>query len=303
MARIAVIGLGSIGGAVAGAVADAIEAGHEHELVGCARTPLNRVVVTRPDGDRELPMRIITEPREWIGPPADWVLLATKTYDTEAAAPWLNVTCGAGTTVAVLQNGITHRERVEPLVGGATVLPVVVILAAERSAPGRIVHNRPGMLLVPDDDPGQRFEELLAPSVVDVRVVEDFTTALWTKLVMNSTMGSVALTRARNTVTSIEPMADAIGALLAEAVAVARAEGAAIDDDLVTSLRSQLTRGADHLSSLAADVIAGRPLEWRERNEIIGRLGREHGIATPRHDLLTSLLAAIDEHRAAGNEL
>ena len=35
-------------------------------------------------------------------------------------------------------------------------------------------------------------------------------------------------------------------------------------------------------------------MEWRVRNEVVGRLARRHGIATPLNDAMSSLLALID---------
>jgi 2-dehydropantoate 2-reductase len=52
---------------------------------------------------------------------------------------------------------------------------------------------------------------------------------------------------------------------------------------------------SDHLSSITNDVVSGRPLEWETRNAVIGRLGRRHGIPTPRNDLLTALLRTVSE--------
>jgi 2-dehydropantoate 2-reductase len=48
MARVAVVGVGAIGATVAAAVQDA----GGHELMLCARRPLERVVVERPEGRR-----------------------------------------------------------------------------------------------------------------------------------------------------------------------------------------------------------------------------------------------------------
>ena len=66
------------------------------------------------------------------------MLLATKAQDTPGAAAWLRILTGTGTTVAVLQNGIAHEERVGPFTGGAAVVPTLVYAAVERVGPGRI---------------------------------------------------------------------------------------------------------------------------------------------------------------------
>ena len=55
---VAVIGLGSIGGVVAGLLA----ALDRYELVACVRRPLERLVVERPDGAIDIPIRALTDP-------------------------------------------------------------------------------------------------------------------------------------------------------------------------------------------------------------------------------------------------
>ena len=55
-----------------------------------------------------------------------WVLLAVKTHQTAGALRWLERLCGAGTVIAVLQNGVEHEALVAPLAGPANVLPAIV---------------------------------------------------------------------------------------------------------------------------------------------------------------------------------
>src|SRR5581483_2547751 len=117
---IAVVGLGSIGGVAAGCLA----AAGRHDVVACVRQPLQRLVLDEPRGTRELPLKALTDPAQ--AEAADWVLVCTKTYQTEAVAPWLARLCKPSTRVAVLQNGIGHAERVAPFAQGAAVLPVIV---------------------------------------------------------------------------------------------------------------------------------------------------------------------------------
>ena len=69
---------------------------------------------------------------------ADWVLLAVKAHHTPGASPWLDALAGPGSTVVVLQNGVEHRELVEPLAPAGAVLPAVVWVpgGGRRSRPG-----------------------------------------------------------------------------------------------------------------------------------------------------------------------
>ena len=56
----------------------------------------------------------VTDPSEAFE--VDWVIVATKAYDVAGAAKWLERLCSRGAPVAVLQNGVEHRERFAPYV-------------------------------------------------------------------------------------------------------------------------------------------------------------------------------------------
>jgi 2-dehydropantoate 2-reductase len=56
---------------------------------------------------------------------------------------------GPDTRLAVIQNGVEQRERF-PMVPPERIVPVIIDLPAERTAPGRIVQRRDGTILVPE---------------------------------------------------------------------------------------------------------------------------------------------------------
>jgi len=43
----------------------------------------------------------------------DWILVATKAYDSEAATQWFPNATGPRTRLAVIQNGVEHIARFE----------------------------------------------------------------------------------------------------------------------------------------------------------------------------------------------
>jgi len=177
--RVAIIGLGSIGGAVAGCLA----AAGRHDVIACARQPLDRLTLESPSGTADLPLAVLTDPAQ-VAQPADWVMLCTKTHQTAAAAPWLSRLCTPATRVAVLQNGIGHVERVAPLANGAAVLPVIVYFNGERLARDRI-RLRQGSdqdLAVADDAAGRDFARLFAGTPLRVSRSSEFDTLVWRKL-------------------------------------------------------------------------------------------------------------------------
>jgi 2-dehydropantoate 2-reductase len=289
-ARTAVIGGGAVGGLIA---AFAREAGHDVTL--CLRAPLEELTlstggeVLRPD------LRFATEPGQVAR--HDWVFLTTKAQDTQGAAGWLDALCGPGTVVAVVQNGIDHVERVAPLLpDGAEALPTLAYMAVERVAPGRIVHHFSSELHVPEGQSAERLEELLAGSRLTVRGVTDFRTAAWRKLFTNVAANPLtALLLQRMHILGDEEMRARAEEILMEALAVAQAEGARLDEeDVRRALRANLAVGPDGGTSTFYDRLAGRPMEHEHITGAVVRAADRHGMAAPLNRLLLTMLRAAD---------
>jgi 2-dehydropantoate 2-reductase len=293
---VAVIGLGSIGGAAAGCLA----AAGRHDVIACTRKPLERLTLDGPNGTAELPLHSLTDPAD--AKPVDWVLLCTKTHQTAATTPWLKQLCAPSTHVAVLQNGIDHVARVAPLVGGAAVLPVIVYYNGERLAADR-VRLRQGAnqdFVVPNDDAGRGFARLFEGTPLRVDCGDDFITFAWRKLLLNAVASPVtALTLQRQAVLRRPDIQTLCLAVLDEAVAVGRAEGAKLaDDEAAQILKTLFTFSGELGTSMYFDRLANRSLEIEALNGAIVAAGERHGIATPLNRTLLALLRAVND--AAG---
>jgi 2-dehydropantoate 2-reductase len=294
---VAVIGLGSIGGVAAACLR---EAGN-HDVVACARRPVDSLTLESPRGTLEGPMRTLTDPTD--AEPVDWVLLCTKTHETASTAPWLARLCRASTRVAVLQNGIGHVERVAPFAGRATVLPTVVYYNGERLAADRVRLRHVGDfdLAVPDDAAGRDFARLLEGTSLRVSVTADFTTLVWCKLLMNLVANPItALTRQRQSVLRHADVRPLCLAVLTEAVAIARADGAHVGEHEPERILALMFSYSGELgTSMYFDTLAGRKLEVEALTGAAVAAGERYGIATPVNRTLLSLLRAISE--AAGS--
>jgi 2-dehydropantoate 2-reductase len=289
--RIAVVGAGAIGATFAAALE---RAGHR-ELLLAARRPRGGLTVEREgEAPQTLSAPAVTDPAR-AGGRADWVLLAVKAHQTAGAAPWLDALAGPGTVVVVLQNGVEHRELVEPLAHGATVLPAVVWVPAEVVAPGRVRQRGPVQLTVPEGDAGRALAGLLGGGVT---LSDDFTTVAWRKLAVNPVAGLMVLARRRAGMFARTDVAELARAYAEEVFAVARAEGAAAPPGAVDELLAYY-RGLppDLGTSMLFDAEASRELEWEARNGVVRRLGAYHGIPTPVGDVVVPLLAAASERQ------
>ncbi len=296
---IAVIGLGSIGGVVAGCLA----AAGRHHVTACVRRPIEKLVLDQPGGTVELQLPVYTDAAQ-IKEPADWVLLCTKTHQTQSAAPWLARLCAAKTRIAVLQNGIGHVERVAPLADGATVLPIIVYYNGERLAPDR-VRLRQGSdqdMAVADDVDGRAFAQLFAGTPLRVQLCDDFATLIWRKLLINAVANPItALTLQRQAVLRRAEIQELCLAILAEAVAVGRAEGVRLaDDEPQRALATLFTFSGELGTSMYFDRLAGLTLEVEALTGAIVAAGERRGIATPLNHALLALLRAVSDAATSG---
>ncbi len=290
MTSIAMVGVGAIGGAVAAALGDTGQS-----ITLCVRTPFDKL-------QRELDGKITRYDHPVLTDPArantvDWLLVCTKAHQTKGAAPWFERLVGSDTRVAVLQNGVDHRERLRPLVGDNPIVPAIIMLPAVATAPGKIRQGRAGTLTVPDDESGRDFARLFSKSKsVTVNLSDDFLSVAWSKLVHNAAGGAVCALALRENGLVAEPsMRPLILSLMQEIMAVGRAAGATLSDDLPEQIIARHDNELrDHWTSIAVDRREGRRMEWEARNAVVGRIGRRHGIPTPLNDALTALLAAAD---------
>jgi 2-dehydropantoate 2-reductase len=287
MTTIALIGPGAVGGTVAAWLAQ----NPDLSVAVCARTPFNSLEIETPGGAISATPKVFTDPSH--ASPVDWVLIATKTYDTASAEGWLDALVGPATRLAVLRNGVEHLEPFLDRLPAERIVPAVVDIPAERSAPGRITQRRDGSIRVPDDAAGPDFVALFAHTPIAVSTTPDFKTEAWKKLALNCAGAVNALVLKPGGVAHDEPVAEVMRTLVRECVTVGRAEGADLADDLPdTVIANYRAAPADSINSLHADRMAGRPMELDARNGVIVRRGAKNGIATPANAMVVALINA-----------
>ncbi|MDB5529658.1 MAG: 2-dehydropantoate 2-reductase [Devosia sp.] len=289
MTSIAVIGPGAIGGALAAWLAQ----GSGFDITLCARTPLGDLRVETPsDGTITASPLVLTDPAS--AKPVDWVLVCTKTYDVDSIKPWLDHLVGSQTRVAIVQNGVEHVKLFAHLVAPERIVPVMINLPAARTAPGRIVQHREGVIAVPAGRDGEDFVALFAKTKIRAVADPDFVSQIWVKLAGNCAAIVPSLTlRATGPVWG-EGLEAIVRGLVEECAAVGRAEGAQIPSSIVEEVLERFRTMPEGASggSLHADRLAGNPMEIDARNGVIVRLGRQRGIPTPMNALLVTLLGA-----------
>lgn len=286
MTTITLIGPGAIGLSVGMAL---IDAGHDVTFV--SRQPFETLKLTTPDGEvRTHSVKVITAEHARA---ADWVFLCVKAHQVPSAADSLSAATGPHTRVAVLQNGVEHRENLAHYVS-SPVVPVMVDVPASKFGAGEAAWRRPANMVTHDDADGRAFRDLFTGTFIATSVTDDLTTKMWRKLCVNAGGGAIlCLTGKPMKVFHESGVADVARAILTECVAVGRAAGARLDDTVIEEqMQRWLAAGPEGTNSMFDDFRAGRPTEWNARNGVLVRKGRELGVPTPVSDMLVPLLAA-----------
>jgi 2-dehydropantoate 2-reductase len=289
---IAVVGVGAVGSTLAACLHQA-----GHAVVLCGRTRRDHVEV-RPDGAGPIivPGPVQTDPGDVSGP-VELMFLAVKATQVDGVAPWLTALCDENTTVCVLQNGVEQIELVQPYCPRSTVVPGIVWFGAETQTGGWVRLRTQPLLTLPG----------WADDVIDVldgagivvtatRDSADFTTESWRKLLVNALAGFMVLCGRRSGMFRRDDVAKLSRAYLAECLAVARAEGAALGDGVIDETVGMFGKAPEDMgTSMLFDRQAQRPLEWDIRNGVILRKARNHRLAAPISEVIVPLLAAASD--------
>lgn len=288
-ARVAVIGAGAIGGVAAACLA---KAGHHVTL--CVRTPIRQFHVEHAGDVRTVQAAIVTDPA--AAGVQDWIFVATKTQDTASVKPWLDAMTGPGTVIVLLQNGVDGIDMLRPLAGVAEVVPSIVYISAERVRRDLVRYFFGNRLEVPQGKTAAALQALFAGSGIEVRSQEDFTTAVWRKLIGNVALNPItALTMQRFGVFRDPAIRDLSAHIIREAALVANAAGAHFTPDVVEAIVEYCAKlSPQGGTSMLYDRIAGNRLEYEHLTGTIVRLAARHGIDVPFNTAIYALLGALD---------
>lgn len=294
MARVAVVGVGGIGGVFGAQLYDA-----GHEVLFCSRRPFTHLHIESPVVPLDAPVTAIIDPQsvpaDW--PAADWVLVAVKAHQTASIRPWLARLARAGSRIAVLQNGLGREPDIVPAGCRAEVLETVVYCGARSPEPGRVVHSGGLHVIVADNEAGRELQRLFVATAASIEVTHDFVTAQWRKLMVNcAANGITALARRPLGVFARSEAVHAARALLVEAQAVATAQGADMSGADVENILEDLGAAAAGQvePSMLQDRLAGRPTEYRALYGAVVDAATRCGLTAPLHQFMLQLVACGD---------
>ena len=303
MNRVAVVGAGAVGCYFGGMLA---RSGARVTLIGRAAhmDPIAREGL-RIDGLRvneRIPIAATSSFEEGLRG-ADVILFCVKTVSTETAARELQPFLGREATILSFQDGVDNVDRIHAAIGRRAI-PAAVYVAAEMTAPGVVRHTGRGDLIIghrsgwPRDIELAPLAALFESAEIPCRVSDSIETELWTKMVMNCAYNAIsALTRAQyGRMVTFPAVRSLMDRVVAETVAVARAEGVPLSQSIMAEAVYRLAeKMSAATSSTSQDIARGRLTEIDSLNGYVVRRGAALGIATPVSETLVTLVKLLED--------
>ncbi|WP_431126820.1 ketopantoate reductase family protein [Variovorax paradoxus] len=293
--KVAVMGAGAVGCYYGAMLA---RAGHEVVLIGRP----SHVEAIRANGlrletkafDEQVKLDASTEANAVRG--AHLVLFCVKSTDTESAAAQIKPHLSPDALVLTLQNGVDNDERVRSVLPSNDVAAAVVYVATEMAGPGHVKHHGRGELVIAPSRSSEQVAQHLAAAGVPTQISDNVRGSLWAKLVLNCAYNALsAITQLPyGEVVKGQGVAEVIRDVVAECLAVAKAEGVAIPGDTDAAVRGIAQTMPSQYSSTAQDLARGKPSEIDHLNGFVVRRGEALGVPTPANRVLFTLVKLLE---------
>ena len=304
--NVLVMAAGSVGGYFGGLLA---KAGTDVQFVArgenlAAINGSGLIVESETSGNFTVEAKAVERPDgSWV---ADLVLFCVKSYHNSVAMDTIAPAVGEETAILTLQNGVGSGDELSAVFGAQRVMLGAAYVEAAHPAPGVFREvGWEGRIVFAEQDgrPSQRgadIRQAFADAGIDSEIAEDIEQALWNKLVyICGLSGMTCITHSSflEVMDTPETREMTLG-VITEAAAVGKAAGVNLASDLVDSIMKIFIDDKEHLiSSMHADLTAGKPMEFGNLNGKVSQLGGELGVPTPNNDFITACLTP--QHKRA----
>jgi len=233
--------------------------------------------------------------------PETLVILATKVSGSDAAIREIAPLVRTDTIVLCVQNGLYSEDIAKAIVGDrCLVLRAITHFGAIFQVPGIVELKVAGYTAIergPRPAASTAIANAFSACGLDGRVVDRIGDEMWRKLIVNCVINPLnAMTRTEVGAIADDRLRPLKELIVGECVAVARADGIALDGDLVTAIDRQYGPSRN-LSSMQQDLLKGQRTEIDFLNGAVVRLGEKYGVACPVNQALTAIIRALEEQR------
>jgi 2-dehydropantoate 2-reductase len=296
--KIAVFGIGGVGGFVGGALAKShaetcfFARGENLEAIRAKGLRVESSVL----GDFVARPKRASDRAEEFGI-MDAVFVCCKGYSLKEACGAISPVVGPETAVIPLLNGVIVSDIMEPLLPPCILADGTIRVFSRLEKPGHIIQSMEMCSIafgMKDGSRPARLDELasvLNTAGIRTAVSENIMVDSWSKyaLMCGNSVMFCYYDGPAGTVREDPQYESVLRAVTGELVAVAAAKGVTLPADTAEKAAAVLSgMQPDAMSSLYRDLSSGKPVNQTELDHIIGRMvemGRQTGVPTPYHTI------------------
>jgi len=279
--RVAVIGLGGVGGYIAASFAKA-----SIEVEGFARGAHLEAI-------QKHGLKIVEDTQEWSVPLQaktlqeaqglyDLVLFCTKSYDLQssyaAIAPYTN----EQTILLSFSNGVNNADTLRSF-GARCVLDACIYILSHIETFGVIRKKGDIFAAVfgPEQEPTQKLAELFKRSHLRYKTPENILEALWKKYLFISAFATLTSYYDKSIAYVLEHHEREVKTLLEEIASIAQIKGVDLSSEIEKALNTAAALPYDASTSMHLDFQNNKPTELEALCAYIVQEGQKNGIKTP----------------------
>lgn len=296
--KIAVLGLGGVGGFYGGKLALAYNRGNENiRIYFVARGEHLKVI-------RENGLHVITDEDEFTAFPTlatdkpeeigvcDYLIITTKSYDLKSSIENIKPCIGQNTVILPLLNGGNISEKIREILPENKVWDGLSYIVSRKTAPGEIrtsgiFHKMTFGSIFEDTEKLKTFEEITQTAKIDAEWSKDIRKSVWQKFYFISVSASLTsyFNVSFNDLATKEGIKEFTNEFADEFLQVAISEGVHLTEkdkqDVMKRLHA-LPEGST--ASMHSDFSQGNNTEVETLTGEIVRLASKHGLQVPLYE-------------------
>ena len=304
--KIAVMGVGGVGGYYGGLLAKHYALNRDVEIIFIARgrhlveIRTNGLKILNQEGEFTVKPALATDNPVECGP-VDILLLCTKGYDLEDSARLVSPVVDENTVVISLLNGVNHPERFRAVLNKGKILNGCVYLSAHILSPGVVqqIGGSGKLFFGGESDPavdGKDIENILRAADIDAGYSGDIESIVWEKYIFICPFASATtfLDRTIQGVLDDEEGKTLFDGLLGEVIHIAETQGIHLPENIrKITIDKAFTFPYETKTSMHKDFKDGKKIELDTFTGYIVKAAEEHGIPVPHHDKVYKALKKL----------
>jgi 2-dehydropantoate 2-reductase len=295
--RIAIVGIGGVGGYFGGKLAKEYENSGQHEIIFIVRGQHLAAI-------KEKGLQLFTREGDYVAKPKlatdnpvqagifDLVFFCVKSYHLEVSALALKDNINKNTVVMPLLNGVNIAERLRAVLPDADIVRGCVYISSFIEKPGVVRQTEGSCKLTfgTDDKSVNQYQyilDILVQAKVDARLTDKISQALWIKYLLICPLGSLTAAAGKTFGGIIEDtkLKNKLREMIKEVKSIAAARKIELPEDIVDKTLESIGRFAyDTKTSMQVDRERGKDTEIDIFTKYIIELGKELSIPTPLHN-------------------